>query len=70
MVLSDGKITTCCADTRGQLALGRLGEGTPAEIYAGERFVELRRRHAARDFPAPCNTCGECAVPGVSGRFS
>jgi sulfatase maturation enzyme AslB (radical SAM superfamily) len=70
VVLSDGSVTTCCADVRGELALGRLGAATPRELYAGERFVELRRRHAAGDFPAPCATCGECTVPGVSGRFS
>ena len=70
VVLSDGRVTTCCADVRGELGLGRLGEDTPAGLYAGERFVALRRRHAARDFPGPCSTCGECAVPGVSARFS
>ena len=70
VVLSDGRVTSCCADRRGALALGHIDEGTPAEIYAGERFVALRRRHAAQDFPAPCSTCGECAVPGISARFS
>ena len=70
VVLSDGRVTTCCADVRGELDLGRLGDDTPAGIYSGERFVALRARHAARDFPAPCSTCGECTVPGVSARFS
>jgi len=70
VVLSDGSVTTCCADRRGELALGRLGQAAPSEIYRGQAFVALRRRHAARDFPAPCSRCGECAVPGVSGRFT
>ncbi len=70
VVLSDGRVTTCCADVRGELALGHVDEAGPAALYAGPRFRELRRRHRAGDLPAPCRNCGECDVPGVSRRFS
>jgi hypothetical protein len=70
VVLSDGSVTTCCADVRGQLRLGHVDEAAPPALYAGARFVALRRRHRARDFPQPCARCTECRVPGVSERFA
>ncbi len=73
VVLSDGTITACCADVRGQLALGRLPErGAPdlRALYRNRAWRTLRARHRARAFPAPCSRCDECAVPGVPARFS
>jgi len=76
VVLSDGRVTACCADAQGELDLGRvqLGPGgggpTAPELYASPAFVALRRAQRARRFPGPCATCDECAVPGVSRRFS
>ena len=70
MVLSDGTITTCCADVRGELALGRLGEAPPAVQYAARPWRELRRRHRQGDLPDVCARCDECDVPGVSKRFA
>jgi hypothetical protein len=70
VVLSDGSVTTCCADVRGELCLGHVDDGPPRSLYRGPVYVELRRRHRARDFPAPCDRCTECAVPGVSERFA
>jgi sulfatase maturation enzyme AslB (radical SAM superfamily) len=74
VVLSDGSVTTCCADVRGELALGRIDPDTaqgpsPPALYAGERWRALRAAHRRGMLPAPCSTCGECAVPGVSARF-
>jgi MoaA/NifB/PqqE/SkfB family radical SAM enzyme len=69
VVLADGRVTTCCADVRGELDLGHVSESDPAELYAGRRFRELRRRHRQGDFPSICRNCGECDVPGVSPRF-
>ncbi|MHC5210044.1 MAG: radical SAM protein [Planctomycetota bacterium] len=70
VVLSDGSVTTCCADNRGELRLGHVDDGPPRALYGGPAFVSLRRRHRAREFPAPCDHCTECAVPGVSERFA
>ena len=70
VVLSDGRITTCCADVRGQLALGRVDDGPPAALYGSEAWRELRARHRRHDWPETCARCDECHVPGVSKRFS
>jgi len=74
VVLSDGRVTACCADRDGALALGRVDlHGGPVDLpalHAGAAFVALRRAQRARRFPGPCATCDECAVPGVSRRFA
>ncbi len=76
VVLSDGRVTACCADAHGRLALGRVETGgaaggpTPAQIYAAPAFAALRRDQRRGVFRGPCATCDECAVPGVSRRFS
>jgi len=69
VVLADGRVTTCCADVRGELALGNIAEATPDALYKNDRWRELRRRHRQGDFPSVCRNCGECDVPGVSPRF-
>lgn len=70
VVLSDGRVTTCCADVRGELALGHVDEADPATLYRGKPWRDLRRRHRQGDLPDTCRNCGECDVPGVSPRFS
>jgi organic radical activating enzyme len=69
VVLSDGRITTCCVDADGSLELGHVDDGPLQEQYGGPRFVALRQRHAARDLPAICAACGECDTATVSARF-
>lgn len=70
VVLSDGRITCCCADVRGQLALGHVDDGPPPRTYAGAPWRRLRAQHRRRNWPETCARCDECAVPGVSKRFS
>jgi hypothetical protein len=74
IVLSDGRVTACCADAHGELDLGRieLGGGglAPPALYRSEAFVTLRQAHTARRFPGPCADCAECEVSGVPRRFS
>ena len=67
---SDGTVTSCCADVRGELRLGHVSDGPPHALYGSAAFVSLRRRHRTRDYPAPCKQCTECSVPGVSERFA
>jgi len=71
VVLVDGTVTACCADSEGELALGNAFEQTPAEILNGPRFQELRRCHRRGEFPGPCRDCGEYdgADLQVSARF-
>ncbi len=76
VVLSDGRVTACCADQDGALDLGRVdtrpaaGGPTPGMVFASEPFVALRRAQRAGRFPGPCASCDECHVPGVSRRFA
>ncbi len=58
-VLWDGTVTACPFDYEGKWPLGTLREQTAAEVWAGERAREFRRRHLALDFPEewPCGPC-------------
>jgi len=69
VVLADGTVTACCADPEGQLALGDATKQSLGEIWNGPRMAQLRRRHAARDFPEPCAGCDEFESDVVSKRF-
>jgi len=71
VVLVDGTVTACCADSEGELALGNAFARDPVAILNDRPFQELRRRHAARDFPSPCDRCSEYAGEdlGVHPRF-
>lgn len=70
VVLSDGRVTTCCADVRGELSLGRWDDAPAEQLYANEAWRALRRAHARGELPDVCARCSECQVPGVSPRFS
>lgn len=72
VVLVDGTVTACCADSEGALALGDGHREAPAALLNGERFRALRRAHRCGDFPAVCAGCGEYdgREVGVNARFS
>jgi radical SAM protein with 4Fe4S-binding SPASM domain len=59
VVLVDGTVTACCADSEGALQLGNAFEEDPARILNGPAFQELRRCHRRREFPEPCRNCSE-----------
>lgn len=69
VVLADGRVTTCCADSEGTLALGDVHTEDPPTIFQGEAMRALRRDHARKCFPAACAECGEFRHPRVSPRF-
>ncbi len=72
VVLVDGTVTACCADSEGQLALGNGHRDAPAQLLNGAAFRQLRRAHRCGEFPQPCAGCGEFngRDVGVSQRFS
>jgi radical SAM protein with 4Fe4S-binding SPASM domain len=72
VVLVDGTVTPCCADSEGELALGNAHQEAPAAILNNAAFQELRRCHRRGEFPGPCRDCAEYdgADVGVSTRFS
>ncbi len=69
VVLADGRVTTCCADSEGALDLGDVRNETPAEIWNGPRMRALRRAHACGKLPVTCARCTEYRHPAVSPRF-
>jgi len=69
VVLADGRATTCCADSEGQLALGDALKEAPASIFSGCNARALRRAHRSGDLPEPCDRCEEYSHPETSKRF-
>lgn len=59
VVLSDGRVTICCADYAGALELGRIPEQTINEIFKGEKLLALRKTREHPWLKPPCNTCTE-----------
>lgn len=70
VVLSDGRVTTCCADVRGDLALGHVDQDDAATLYRSDAWRSLRAAHRSGDYPEPCARCDEACVPGTSKRFA
>jgi MoaA/NifB/PqqE/SkfB family radical SAM enzyme len=72
VVLVDGTVTACCADSEGALALGNAHRDDPAKILNDAPFRALRKSHRCGKFAEPCASCGEFdgRDVGVSSRFS
>lgn len=70
VVLADGRVTTCCGDTEGELLLGSIHDSDPAEIFNGEPMRQLREAHACGRFPRVCADCSEYRHAEVNPRFS
>jgi len=70
VVLWDGRVTVCCADSEGAAVVGNAWEKPLAEIWNGPEMREFRRAHVERRFPKICAFCGEYDSPRVSKRFS
>ena len=79
VVLVDGTVTACCADSEGELALGNVEQETPAQIVNNSKFRALRRAHRSMNgdakscgaLPKICANCSEFdgRDVGVSPRF-
>jgi MoaA/NifB/PqqE/SkfB family radical SAM enzyme len=71
VVLVDGTVTACCADSEGALALGDATRDAPDRILNDDPFRRLRRAHRCGALPEPCATCGEYdgRDVGVNARF-
>jgi radical SAM protein with 4Fe4S-binding SPASM domain len=69
VVLWDGRVTVCCADSEGELAIGNARDASLPELWNGPGMRELRRAHVERRFPERCRRCSEYATPFVNPRF-
>jgi MoaA/NifB/PqqE/SkfB family radical SAM enzyme len=56
-VSTAGEVRTCCFN---DTVLGDLRQQSSEEIWRGEPFIELRRRHAALETPEGCTGCVRC----------
>ena len=70
VVLWDGRVSVCCADSEGAAIIGNAWDAPLQEIWNGEAMREFRRAHLQKRFPRICAFCGEFESPRVSKRFS
>ena len=69
VVLWDGRVTVCCVDSEGLLQVGDARSDRLTDVWNGEKMREIRRSHAAGEFPPLCAMCGEYGHDRVSKRF-
>jgi len=70
VVLWDGRVSVCCADSEGAAIIGDAYEKPLQEIWNGPEMRDFRRSHVEGRFPRICAFCGEFDHPQVSKRFS
>lgn len=56
-VLSDGRVSLCCMDGKGQFEIGNVNEQTLLEVYNDPRRIERRQSLTSRKKIYPCSTC-------------
>ncbi len=61
VVLSDGRVTTCCADWEGENSMGNIYEKDILDIWDGDKFKEFRRRNKEYGACGASKKCKECA---------
>lgn len=62
VIFWDGSVLPCPQDFFGCRELGNVKDSTLAEVWNGEKMVELRRKILAKDFEG-LPTCAECDRP-------
>lgn len=70
VVLQDGRVTACCVDHDGDLALGHVNDASLRELFNGDRMRALRRAHVTGDLPPICARCTEYPTDAAAPRFS
>jgi len=59
-IQADGKMIICCFDTNGELTVGDTNKESIEDILKGERFNEIRRKHASGDLSGLiCERCDQ-----------
>lgn len=61
-VLSDGRMTACCADGSGYWVVGDLKKQSFMDCWHSDEFVELRRAHIKGEIRG--SKCEKCALAG------
>jgi hypothetical protein len=70
VVLQDGRVTACCVDHDGELAVGDANRQSLTEIFNGEPMRRLRRAHVKGELPPICARCTEYPSDAAAPRFS
>lgn len=70
VVLQDGRVTVCCVDHDGVLAVGHVERDRLEDLWNGPALQALRARHAAGDLPPLCAGCTEYPSDAAAPRFS
>ncbi len=70
VVLRDGRVTVCCVDHDGVLAVGDVRTRTLRETWNGPEMRALRRAHATGDLPSLCASCSEYPTDAAAPRFA
>ena len=70
-VWADGKVVLCCEDWNEEYVVGDFNTQTLSEIWHGERFAEVRRKHVAK-MGHEISLCGRCnawQAPSMGARL-
>ncbi|MFM8980944.1 MAG: radical SAM/SPASM domain-containing protein, partial [Planctomycetia bacterium] len=70
VVLQDGRVTVCCVDHDGVLAVGHVERDRLQDLWNGPAMQALRARHVAGDLPPLCAGCTEYPSDAAAPRFS
>jgi hypothetical protein len=70
VVLQDGRVTVCCVDHDGDLAVGDARRDDLRDLWNGPAMQALRRRHVRGDLPPRCARCTEYPTDAAAPRFS
>lgn len=70
VVLQDGRVTVCCVDHDGVLAVGHVERDRVQDLWNGPAMQALRAAHATGDLPTLCAGCTEYPTDAAAPRFS
>ena len=70
VVLQDGRVTVCCVDHDGELAVGHVATDRLQDLWNGDGLRRLRRAHAVGNLPPLCAGCTEYPTDAAAPRFS
>lgn len=70
VVLQDGRVTVCCVDHDGALAVGHVERDRLEDLWNGPGLQALRAAHVHGPLPALCAGCTEYPTDAAAPRFS
>lgn len=71
-ILYDGRVSACTRDYHGELIMGNILEQSLLDIWNGEKYNNLRKKHLERDVPdiPMCNNCFDSASRSEDAKLS